>query len=440
MTTHIYGARVFYAAALALLMSSGESLAQQNDVVTPAIPSPETTVPERQSVLDRARPDYDPLGVRLGSFLVYPSAQAAESYDSNVFATTGNKKDDFYTTLSPSVAVQSDWNVHSLGFRMNSDTKRYANLASENYTNFAVRGDGRLDIQRDVYLNAGAGYQLLHEDRSSPDAVNGKQPVEYHVTSANVGYVHEPGRLGVSVLSTADSYSYNNAASNTGVTIDQKSRDRIVYTLTPRVFYEIVPGYHAFVQASGNERDYVRKFDLQGFQRSSRGWEVDAGTAIDFSHVINGEVFAGYLSQSYDDARLKTATGAAFGANLLWNVTQLTSVRGTVSRTVQETTQFATVNGTTTDASGYIESAIKLTVEHELQRDIFLAGSVGYTDDGYQGINRTDDEFDANVGAHYLINRNLRATADVTYYNRSSNVVGVPYDRIVGMLALRASF
>jgi hypothetical protein len=438
MATNICGARVFYAAALVLSISSGESLAQ--DVVNPAIPAPESTLPERQSVLDRPRPDYDPLGVRLGSFLVYPSAQAAESYDTNVFATTNNQKSDFYTTLSPSVAVQSDWNVHSLGFRVSSDTKRYVNLASENYTNFSARSDGRLDIVRDVYFSGGVGYQLLHEDRSSPDAVAGKQPVEYHVTSANLGYTHEPGRLGVRVLSTADSYSYNNAASANGVTINQTDRDRIVYTATPRAFYEIVPGYHAFVQGSGNERDYAHKFDVNGFQRSSRGWEVDAGTAIDISHVVNGEVFAGYLTQYYDDSRLKTTGGAAFGANLLWNVTQLTSVRGTVSRTVEETTQFATVNGTTTDASGYIESSFRLAVEHELQQNIFLVATVGYLDDEYQGISRTDDEVDATVGAQYLLNRNLRATADVTYSNRTSNTVGVPYDRIVGMLALKAGF
>jgi hypothetical protein len=362
MTKNILGARALPAAAFMLLASAGASFAQTTDAPTPAIPAPETTLPERQSVLERARPDYDPLGIRMGSFLVFPLARLAEAYDSNVFATTTNKKDDFYTILSPSVAVQSDWNVHSLGFRASSDTKRYASLVSENVTNFAVRGDGRYDILRDIYANAGAGYQLLHEDRSSPDSVNGKQPVEYHVTSANLGYVHEPGRLGARVNAIVDSYSFNNATSSTGANIDQHARDRIVYSMTPRLSYEIVPGYHAFVQGSGNGRDYVRKFDAQGFQRSSKGWEADVGTAIDFTHVINGEVFAGYLSQSYDDSRLKTASGFAFGGNLLWNVTQLTSIRGTVARTVEETTQFTTIGGVVTDSSGYIQSLTKVAV------------------------------------------------------------------------------
>jgi hypothetical protein len=424
-------------AAFLTLASASAPLAQE---AGPSIKAPEATIPERQSVLQRPRSDYDPLGVRMGSFLVFPSARVAETYDSNVFATTTNKKDDFYTTLSPSIAVQSDWNVHALGFRASSDTKRYASLVSENVTNFAVRGDGRLDILRNIYALGGAGYQLLHEDRSSPDSVNGKNPVEYHVTSANLGYVHEARRLGGRLDGTVDSFSFNNATSSAGTTINQHDRDRIVYAVAPRISYEIVPGYHAFTRLSGNGRDYVQKFDAQGFQRSSKGWEADVGTAIDLTHVVNGEVYAGYLSQYYDDARLSNNYDIAFGGNLLWNITQITSLRATAARTVEETTQFATVNGVNVDASGYLQSAVRLSVEHELLRNVLLSSYVDYINSDYKGINRTDDQVDVNIGARYLINRNLSASADITYTNRSSNVAGVAYERVIGLLALKAGF
>jgi hypothetical protein len=424
-------------AALVSIASAGGALAQD---VGPSIKSPETTIPERQSVLERPRSDYDPLGIRIGSFLAFPSVGLGETYDSNVFATSNNTKSDFYTTVSPSIAVRSDWNVHALGFSASSNTKRYASHVSENVTNFAVRADGRLDILRNIYAQGGASYQLLHEDRSSPDSVNGKNPVEFHVTSANLSYIHEPGRLGARIDGTVDSYSYNNATASSGATIQQHDRDRLVYAVAPRISYEIVPGYHAFTKLTGNERDYVQKFDSRGFQRSSRGWEVDVGTAIDLTHVVNGEVFAGYLSQYYDDSRLATDSGFAFGGNLLWNVTQLTSLRATMSRSVEETTQFATINAANVNASGYLQSAIKLAVEHELLRNVLLSGYVDYINADYQGITRTDDQYDANIGGRYLLNRNLSATADLTYSSRSSNVSGVGYDRVVGILGLRAGF
>jgi hypothetical protein len=434
MGARILNGRLAIGVAMALIASADLARAQQ------FTPAPETTIPERQSVFERARPDYDPLGIRLGSFLAYPSARLAETFDSNVFATTNNTKDDFYTTFSPSIAIRSDWNVHSVALQASSQTKRYVSLVSENVTNFAVSGDGRLDILRNIYARAGAGYQLLHEDRSSADNVNGKKPVEYHVTSANIGYVHEPGRLGARVDLTVDSYSFNDATSGAGIPIVQRDRDRIVYAIKPRVSYEIVPGYHAFVQASGNARDYARKTDVNGFHRSSHGYEVDVGTAIDFTHLINGEVFAGYLSQLYDDSRLKDESGFGFGGNLLWNVTPLTSLRATMARSVEETTQFATVGAANFDSSGYLQTALRLTAEHELLRNVLLSAYVSYVNSDFQGISRTDDQYETNVEGRYLLNRNLSLNADLTYTKRDSNVVGVSYDRVVGMLALKAGF
>jgi hypothetical protein len=193
------------------------------------------------------------VGGRTGSFLVFPTANLGESYDTNVFATATNTKSDLYTMLSPGVVVRSDWNVHALEFSAKGDTRRDVSQANENVTGFAVRGDGRLDILRDIYALGGAGYQLLHDDRSSPDSVNGKKPVEYHVTSANLGYVHELGRLGARADATIDSFSFNNATASTGATINQRDRDRIVYTVAPRVTYEIVPAYNAFAKLSGND-------------------------------------------------------------------------------------------------------------------------------------------------------------------------------------------
>jgi hypothetical protein len=75
-----------------------------------------------------------------------------------------------------------------------------------------------------------------------------------------------------------------------------------------------------------------------------------------------------------------------------------------------------------------------------LLRNVLLTSYVTYINADYQGINRTDDEFDANIGSRYLINRNLSATADLTYTNRSSNVTGVAYERLLGIVALKAGF
>ena len=403
---------------------------------------PEQGEPQHTSVLQQPHPAYDPLGIRAGSFLILPSATLSETYDSNVFATPTGVKSDFYTDVAPTVSVNSDWNRHALDLSAGGDIKRYATQVSENYSNANAAANGRLDILRDIYLIGGLGYTLSHEDRASPNSTTGqKNPTEFQVGSGGIGYVHEPGRLGFRVDGTANWYSYSNAQTATGTTVVETDRNRVEYQVRPRVQYEIQPGYHAFVQASGNWREYQSAADQFGFHRNSSGYEVDAGTAVELTDIISGEVFAGYLSQSYADARLKPVSGVGFGGSLLWNVTQLTSVRMGVTRTVQETTVTGTgIGGTTQDASGDLQTAATASVEHELLRNVLVTGGVSYTEDAFQGVSRTDDSYGASAEARYLINRNLNAGLTFTYTKRDSSQSVNNYDREVVMARLRTQF
>src|SRR5262245_16215945 len=72
-------------------------------------------VPPLKSVFQRPRPDYDPNGLRLGGFLLYPELSVQSVYDSNVFADENHTHDDVIFTATPAFRLQSDWNVHMLG-------------------------------------------------------------------------------------------------------------------------------------------------------------------------------------------------------------------------------------------------------------------------------------------------------------------------------------
>ena len=69
-----------------------------------------------------------------------------------------------------------------------------------------------------------------------------------------------------------------------------------------------------------------------------------------------------------------------------------------------------------------------------------LFRSLGYTRDDYQGVTRTDNTYGANVGARYLLNRNWKATADVTYSKRDSTDPTANYDRVVGTVGVSLGF
>ncbi len=393
------------------------------------IPVPVEIQTERQSVLQHARPDYDALGLRAGSFLILPSADVVESWDSNIYATPTGDTSDRITTIAPQLGIQSDWNNHALNLLFSDQSMIYNTHSSENVNNITGAAEGRFDIEREIYLTGGGGVQLLHEPRGSPNApIAAKNPTEYHVTDGNLGFVHDVGVIGLRVNTAVDSYSYNNDSTSTGLLIPQSYRNYISYTATPRVTYEIVPQYDAFIQTPLNEREYASHADTSGFYRSSHGYEGDIGTAIHLGSALNGELYLGYLRQDYEDHRLSDPQGPGGGSNLLWNVTQLTSLRLSASRTVLETT--------VEPASAIVESAVGLSIEHELLPNVLLTSSTNFYQDQFRGISRSDNNFTGTIGVRYLMNRVFSLGLEGNFYHRDSNVPGVGYDREVIELKL----
>src|SRR3546814_5981286 len=103
--------------------------------------------------------------------------------------------------------------------------------------------------------------------------------------------------------------------------------------------YEIMPSYEAFLRVTYNQRDYDSNVDDAGFNRDSDGYEAVAGVALDLSGVTFGDVYAGYMSQDYDDPALQDVDGPVVGAGVTWNPTALTSARLDVSRSEEHTSE-----------------------------------------------------------------------------------------------------
>jgi len=429
----------------ALVLGVGSAQAQLMAAPIPAASSyslaPSPPPAEFTTIMERARPDYDRLGIRVGGFLLYPTADLSETYDSNIFAVRSGVADDFYTTLAPSLTVLSDWSRHAMALNANGQFKWYASHDSENVNNGSVTGQGRVDIETGSYFALSGAYALQHEDRSSPDSfANIKEPTQYTTTTGYLGYVREEGRIGVRADASVISYSFNNNQTFGGALVNEEDRNRIEYVGSLRASYEILPQqpYQAFVRVLGNTRQYnsidVNTLAATGVaaKRNSTGYEVDAGTAVEVTRLITGEVYAGYLAQEYQNPIFSSPHGIGFGGDLLWAITDLDTLKGAFSRSIVETD--------VTGASSATETSLSLSAEHELLRNVVLVGGVGYLHDDYKGITRSDDTYEAHVGARYFLNRVWRASADVTYAQRSSSTSAVNFNRVIAAVGIEAGF
>ncbi len=390
------------------------------------------------SILQASRPDYDAQGQHLGAFVLLPTLDVTETYSSNVYASTINTKHDFFTTVTPAVSLNSGWDRNFLGVTLGGEINRYAEFVSENTSNFNSLVSGRYDILQGVYLSANGGFQILHEPRGSPNSVNGEFPTEYHVAHAELAFVKDNAIVGLNIVGSINHYDYFDVpAMNPGQPfIVETDRNRTDYELTAEGTYELAPHYRAVLRASGNERDYDHKFDPGGFQRSSTGYEVDAGVALNISSKIDGEFYIGYLDQSFDDPNFTNAGGLGFGAKLLWNVDGVTSVHANLGRSVEETI--------VTQASSFIQTALSVGVEHEFRKNILAVANFSYTHQDYQHFGRVDDIYGFNIEGRYLLTRNLATSFNVGYTSKVSNAIGdlqlSPYNQAIVALRLRLQY
>jgi hypothetical protein len=399
------------------------------------VPSRITTVPRGQTVEERRRPDLDPLGVPVGTFVLFPSISLEEQYSDNIFATEDGTIDDFITRILPRATLRSNWNNHSLSIFGSGDIGRYADNGAEDYEDYTAGANGRFTILRDTWLQGRAEYQQRHEDRGSPDDVGGVEPTVYNAMLTQLTGFHRLNRLNFTLSGTVERLDFDDVATGGGGTINNDDRDRYEMETSLRVGYEVVPNYEAFVRGGYLKRTYDDISDA-GLDRDNDGYEIVAGISVDFGGITFGDFFAGYRTQEYDDPMLKSVSGPSVGGEITWNVTPLTTIIGTLSRTIEESTNG---DGMGNFASGRFLTAAAVSAQHELRRNLILGANIGYQNDDYEGISRTDETLRFGINANYMMYRNLYIRGGYSVRSRDAEL-GTDYVENVVFVRLQAQY
>ena len=380
---------------------------------------PDPNVP----VTSRPRPAYDALGIRVRGFLIYPSTSVQGAYDDNILATNDDEEDDFIFTISPQIAVRSNFPRHSLNFTVQSDVGRYVDHTDEDFWDFGATLGGRLDITRDNRLTAVVNAGREHEARDDPEdpgADVAREPVKYWLYSGSLGFDQDFNRFNFGLLGTFERNDYEEEDANEDV------RDTNLFGGRLRTGYFISPRINAFLQG-GVERE--QRDASNRSQRDNNVYSVGVGTAIDFTGLLFGEAFVGWSLQEYDDSDFDSEDGLNYGVSLTWNPTALTSLR---------------LNGaggfTPSDVgTSNLESRIGLRVDHELLRNVLIGGQVRYTRDEFQNASgRVDNRFDVGPDITYLINRHLSVGAGYVFTQQDSDDSEEEFTRNVISLRLTA--
>ncbi|MEM8743801.1 MAG: outer membrane beta-barrel protein [Pseudomonadota bacterium] len=376
------------------------------------------TAPPRD-VGDEVDP-FAPLGIRLGSFLLFPELGAERVYDDNVFLSATNPQGDWRYELTPSLEIQSDWSRHSLIGTVSAVRSYYDNLSGENDKDFAAELTGRLDIRSTTNLVGSVSYAEEPEDRSSSDfPLDAADRALTRTKAASLEGNHTLNRVTLTLRGELESEDFDDATANDGSTINNDDRDYTERRITGRAAYEFQPGVAAFVEASANERDFVETTDDNGLLNGSSGYDVQAGLSFLLSGKLTGEASIGYAVQTPEETSQVDVSGVIFNAGLEWQATGLTTFRLDASSEVDETTDAG--------SAGSLIRSVELSVEHRPRRNILVGASVEYENEKFAGTNDEEEEWLFGVNGEYIFTPSVALTVAYQHANNTSNVPGNGY-------------
>ena len=364
------------------------------------------------SVLDRARPDYDPIGVPVGTFRLYPSLNTQLEYVDNIYASQNGRASDGIFPITP-------WSRNAFSISGDVSRNEYFTFSNNDTTNYGVRLNGRLDLLREDSVVVGYDHEFATEPRTnSIVAQESPNPSQFTHDGASVSGVHQLDRIRLVASFTFNHLDYQDLTGFNDIFIPNEERSYNEYQAVGRADYAISPDFAIFGSVEYNKFDYK----LDPTDRNSDGYIVLGGVNMDIPNLIRGEVGVGYLTQDYN--RGADQSGIAAQAQLQYFPTQLTTVTLNAQRRIE--------NASVINSGGDVLSTVSLRVDHELRRNVLLFAQLGYSHDDFQGFSFTDNRYSAGFGATYLVNRLISLNAAFDHETQSTTgsasplVVGQP--------------
>jgi hypothetical protein len=395
-----------------------------------AVPAPSRRPPRRRP--DETEDPYEPLGLRLGSFVVKPAIEISGGYDSNP-ERESRPRGNALLVVSPELQVRSDWSRHELRADIRGRYRSYPGFdatPSVDQPFIDSRIAARIDVTRRTRIELEGRFELSTEDPNSPDLPAGLARLPITMTGGvAAGVVHQFNRLEIGVKGGFARTTYNDSVLTDGSVVNNDDRNYNQYGGKLRAAYELVPGIKPFVEAGADQRVYDLLVDSSGVRRDSTGNEVRAGTSFEFARQLTGTVSVGYAAREYQDPSLQNIDGLVADGELIWSATPLTKVTTTVRSRIAETTL--------TGVSGILRRDFGAQVDHSFRHWLIGTLKFEYGIDDYVGSPRVDERFAISGMLTYKLTRNAQLKGEIRRQWLTSNAPGAAYTADIYLLGIR---
>lgn len=422
--------------------------AHAQEVPLPELPRLQPTLyvgdAEGQVELDvrrRHRPAFDPVGIPLGSWRLYPSIAADAGYESNLFGDGDDPTSAPFVELRPAAALEATPSWGQLRLDASGRFTRFIGHSQANETAFAVAGYARYDLDSDTGLEGGADFAQMIERRDSSGFPDGRvEPVRYLQTQVYGRATHQAGDLRVTGAVDYTIFNFHDTKALTAddtvsSIIDQDIRDQAVLRGDLRADYTVTPGIAVFARGVVQSiHDRIAEIAPGEPNLGGKAYTVLGGIALNGSGLVRGSIGVGYVWRDFGNASAPNINGLAVNADIAYFATPILTLSAQASRTVEE--------AVLQEAAGYVSNAVGVAADYEVKRWLIVHADAGFRYNDFRVNPRTDKIFNASLGATYNVDRRIAFTGSLSYVDRSiaNDPFAASYNDITVRLGARFSF
>lgn len=379
------------------------------------------------TVATRPRPEFDPLGVRLGAFQLDASAESGIGYDDNLLGTERNRQGDTFIGSTLLASLRSQWSTHALGLTARVDDQRYLQRSGLNWRDWSVEASGRYDIDSVSALDMRVTHRRGHLSVQSLDVQQAglTEPVEFDEDIVRLGATTQFNRLTLTGFGQARWVRFDDVDAGGGASA---TSDYDAYSGGVTGAYLLSPGRAATLTLRTED---VRGRGAAGRQLDSTSYEALGGFAYDFDGVYQAAIGVGYVRRDFDGNR-RALSGLGIDGRLIYAPSQLTTLSFTVRRGIDDSVRAG--------GQSFMRTAVTARVDYEVQRNVIAGLEVTYDRREYRDPSQRATDLVGTLAVQWLINRNLAVVASYQHAVRIGASAGIEeYNQNVVQVRLRVS-
>jgi hypothetical protein len=363
----------------------------------------------------------------VGDWLLYPSAFAGVSYDSNVNQTSSGAPGGASSAglrVSPNLRAETQNGLSKTTVYGTADGRFYFNDipgggniisahagALEIYSplpDVTINGQADYTRQRDLFSSLGTDQTLVSLNPTGIGLSPSANPETYNQFSGTASVQKNFARSFITLGGSIVDLDYETTTGGAA-----PSPNGVTYSGDLKGGYWISPALYTYLEGSLDSRDYATA------TLSSSGYRAIAGLGTDQIGLVKGELFGGYQSEAYRSSAIGTVGGPVYGlAGHYYPLPELTLNLG-----INESLGASLLAATPTSPAG---SASKVdtylaTANYTLSQQWAASTRAGYIHTNYVGTGRRDDAWTMGGTITYNWLRNVGLTLDYQHYDMTSN-------------------